>query len=332
MMHPLDLIACAIIVGYVSVGAIRGVFLTSLWVISFLASYAAGVAAPMFFSASVAGRLEIPQLLAAILVSVVAMFATSILISAIRKAVLRRRNPKPVDGKPKAPAPALSGASRFLGGVLGGLCGIVVTALVGWMYDMSCASPRGATLPPSDTSRTARVSQNVMYGAVYAGVYQGTDKPGLARMVAALVSCPSRTFTGVNLIGSDPDVQALAKEPAFVGAFLAGDEEAIRQHSSLTELLSKEEIVQTLSAMGLIAGDDASAVPYGLSVVGGKIGELVNDPDMRDAMLGLQAEGLLEPGQTAALMKDPRFIKVMDRIAGGGEPATTEDAVPSIEE
>jgi hypothetical protein len=327
MIQPLDLISASILTGFVVVGAVRGLFLNSLWLLGLILSYVSAIAVPMAFATPVSERFGISHLVATLILSVVAMFAVSIVFGGIRKLALRPQIPKKVEGKamPVPAVPSLSGPSRFLGGFLGGLCGIAVTSVVGWCYDLACTGPMGNLLPDSTTSMTTRVSQNVMYGAVYAATRQVTDSAGSARIVAALISHPSKSFNGVNWLMSDPDIQKLVKDQTFTAPFLAAETETLAQHQGLKSILNDATTLQTLASMGLLPDGDASNVPDGLAIVGGKIGTLINDTDVQEAAKGLQADGLLAEGKTTQLICDSRFLTIMDRVTGGWSRSPTDD-------
>lgn len=311
MIQPVDIVSLCILLGFVVVSAVRGWLLTVLWLVGLVLSYTASVVAPIFLTVPVANHFHMSRFLAGLGISIITFVVVSFVFGIVRKkAAARQRSESNAENILKE-GPAHHEKHRFFAALLGGFCGIIVAGLIGWCYDLASAGPFGKLVPDASTSMTAQVSKNIMYGAIYMMVRPAVDSADSARLAAALLSSPTRTVGGITRIGQDPDVQQLMKDPSFLAVLFTGDVEKISQHVGLKRVVGKESTAQVLQSMGVPPEQGAMGIPIALSIVGEKLGKIVNDTDTQESMKGLEADGLLDPDRVVDLMSDPRFLALM---------------------
>lgn len=315
MVHPLDLVSASIIVGYVLVGSVRGALVAGLSLAGFVLSYVAAIIAPSVLAGPLASATGLSAFSAGILSSLAALIVVSLCFSIPRRVIVRRRRAMGAVNKGNGGGKGgPSSSSRLIGGLIGGVSAIVVTACVGWCYDMATTGPVGMSLPPVATSVTTHVAGPVVEGGLYLGLSQGVERRGVAAMFAALLSHPSRTAEGVRLLASLQGVPELASDQTFVSLLLAGDESGLAQHVPLLALKSDPGTTDVIKWMGL-APKGIDAFLSDLAWLGGRVGRVVNDAGAQTAFKDLADSGLLQSGNTTALMTDPRFAQILSALA-----------------
>lgn len=301
----LDLLAAAILTLFAVVGAVRGGLASGLSLFALVGGYIAGLVCAHLFGGVAGAAFGLPLLGPAIAGSI--GFAAVFLVCGIFGFFLRRWDAENRGDLPRG------GFDRIMGACFGLARGGLVVVLLGflgiWLQAARELSPETAVGPDVSGSTTAAFAGLLIEGAV--DNVMGDASPG-ARFAARVAARPGETLKSMQSLLEHPHIQSLQDDPLFWTLIENGASERALNQGSFYRIAHDDSMRADLAKLGLIS-PEAAADPamfraeteLMLDELGPRIRGLRNDPEIHRLARDPEVMGMLESGNTLALLRHP---------------------------
>ncbi|MEE8556830.1 MAG: CvpA family protein [Myxococcota bacterium] len=209
----------------------------------------------------------------------------------------------------------------FGGAAFGLLQGGLVVLLLGWMgLWLEAAEQAGATLPVSAPagSIVSRAAGSVAGAAVE--LFIGQSDPG-ARVAGRFAADPAAAVNMIQKLTENPRITALGQDSAFWMYVRAGSLDTALNQGSFLGIAHDETLRHELADLGLIQ-QTAASNPFQfrqeirgiLALVGPRMQELAEDPELQDLAQDPRVREALEQGDTLTLLRDPKVQRAVSDL------------------
>ncbi len=310
----LDLVGLAILAVFMVMGLLRGTLASLLRIVSLVIAYGAAIWAAPALGPAAAERMSLPSFLGVPIAGSLAFLATYTVLgigSKLLQSWERRRR----EGEER------SIADRVGGSLLGAVQGAFIMLLIGWLglwIDAGQASGSLQFVPDTSGSALARVSQVVVETG--AAVMIGDDEPS-ARLAVNMAARPKETMAGMQRVFSNPRIQGLQNDRLFWSYVESGALDAALNQGSFLGIAHDETLRHELADLGLIQ-QTAASNPFQfrqeirgiLALVGPRMQELAEDPELQDLAQDPRVREALEQGDTLTLLRDPKVQRAVSDL------------------
>ena len=303
-----DILVLLFLLVHVAQGLKKGFLLSVLSVAGLVCAMVAGHLGAVPAGRLLAERADLDPLTSTALGGALVFLAVTLAFNLMSLIVLHRRKRKARQAEGNRPAVSL--ASRLLGGVVGLTVGSAVVLVLLWTYDALRGALPAAGVPDISNSVSATATRDL----VSAGARLALRRPlgeERASVVASHVGAPGSFIQGVSALLEEPLVAALFRDPAFRAALLSGDAQRVAGNAAFRAMLMDPGVTGRLGGMGLLpepyepaALADDLAEP--LAEMGGRVDRVLEDPDVAEALASLQADGVFNDQDWRALLTDAR--------------------------
>jgi uncharacterized membrane protein required for colicin V production len=245
----LDIVVIAILVGFTTLGAVRGGLTAGMSVLSLVAAYTVAVVGATRSGPGVAEQLGLPGVLGAPLVGavlfLVTYFAVGILASLLKRRERKRRSgPRSV-------------RDRFLGGcfgfVRGGFVVLLLSVLAIWL-DALRATGTAEFVPAIGDSRAAAVTESVVEAGVEAAL---SDSGPSGRFVARMAARPGASIADLQAVLDNPRIGALQRDRLFWTYVESGAVDSALNRGSFIDIAYDDALREQFAGLGLV--DEAAS-------------------------------------------------------------------------
>lgn len=310
----LDTVVIAILVIFTLIGFLRGSLAAGVSVLTLVVAYGVAFVGATRGGAAAAARLNLAEAIGPPLVGCVLFFLSFAVVGSLGGFFVRRQR-----RRLKGPR---SAGDRLLGGCFGFLRGGFLVLLISfaaiWL-DVLRSSGRADFIPSIAGSRAAAVTAL----AVEAGVESAmSDAGSRAHLVARMAARPADSLEAMQALMDDPAIAALQGDPLFWARVESGAVEAAMNRRSFLAIQEDAELRGRLANLGLVdaaAAEDPQAfrdtAETTLRELGPRLRGLREDPELQRLVADPEVAGLLQQGDTLALMGHPGFRDLVSRVA-----------------
>lgn len=252
-----------------------------------------------------------------VLGSGMAVFALTSLIFAIIRHIYKKKNMTEHENKDGETyykySPGIG--SRVCAGLLTVPIAFFFASFVYWAYT-AYDHTKGEEITYRVASLPAKVAVEKI---VEFGIGNDENSPVNSEAIASLVSDPSSTVRKVNDALREPAVRRVVNDQLLMNSLMSGNESQISKNQSLQRLFNNQVAMEKLHEIGMVP-DNYNSKEYRQTIVkqmaqvGSRLSNVEKDPETREALAKLRAEGKLNQGNIPQLLTDPRFLKVLDKV------------------
>jgi hypothetical protein len=308
----IDLLAVAIIIGFVFLGIRRGTLASGLHIGVLILSYLAAYFAATRLAAPVAEATGLFGLLAGALVGGIALVGTLVILTAISSRLLRRDHERHQGYSRSLP-------DRIGGGAVGATQGILIALLLGWLglwIEAGRATGSFDFALLSGPSIVRGVSQNV----VGAGARAALGDAAAGRIGANLISQPAETLVGIQSVLDNPRIGALQDDALFWQYVSSGAyDQALNRHSFLG-IAYDGTLRGQLVDLGLVTEPSRhdprlfrNAARELLERTSPALRDLKSDPELHKLAQDPEIQRAINDSDTISLLAHPGFQRVLAR-------------------
>ncbi len=320
----LDVIALALLTGFVGLGAWRGALVSGTNVVALLLAYGGGIVAAGRLAEPLAARLAIAEFYATAAAGTLG-FVGAFAVAGLLGSLLRSWDATRLGDDPR------SLVDRAFGGFFGGLRGALVVLLLSWLAiwldaarDLEAIEGLEA-LPQTEASAVAKVTRSAVAEVVGLALDEDGDsvKPG-TRLMAQFAANPGPALTGLRDLLADPKIGELQQDKLFWTLIENGASERALNRLTFYQVSHDDEMRGRLADLGVVSGearadvevfrDEARSV---FDQVGPRLKGLREDPEIQQLARNPEIVQLLENGDTLALINRPEIQSIVDRISRG---------------
>jgi uncharacterized membrane protein required for colicin V production len=311
-----DLVVLAVIATYAVRGFMRGLTASLLGllgvVVSFFAAWLCWGWAGRFLNAS----FNLPPVLACAIGAALVFLVVNILFSGLVFLIRRRNKAKRAQ---TAANPRYPWADKLSGAALGACFGILMAAMLVWLYNVAGLTEVGASWPDIRNSAAGRLSGFIIRSEAYVFTRAATNSPALAGIIARSARDPKSAAEDIERIKQNREVTALIQDAQFTNAVLRADREAIKRNPRLNRLLEDRAFVRSARNLGFLPAESETvstqdqAAEY-LARVGLKMARIKADPEVQDVMRDAAIQKMLDEKNFDGLVLDERVWKLAGRV------------------
>lgn len=329
----IDLAALAIFVVFVTLGAVRGTLLGLVHTITIVASYGAALLAATRLAEPASHVLGVRPLFAGAVAGMVAFGVAWVLVGIAGRLVVHRAERKRA-GRPRSAADRLGGAA------IGAVHGAVLALLVGWLGLWLEAALQARSMPamqamqesaPPAPSPAREASRAVARSVASAAMGEGTG----ARVGVNLIASPAETMAGVRRVLENPRIRTLQEDRLFWQHVSSGAVDAALNQASFLGIAYDDTLRGQLADLGLVgeaARGDArlfrNSCHDALARVAPALRDLREDPQVHALLADEGIQRALSEGDTVAMLANPQFRSLVDRVVSRVEPPGPASPAP----
>jgi len=312
-----DVVALSVLGLFAVFGALRGALASGSGLVSLVVAYLAAASAAHFAGGPLADRFGLPQLIAIPLAGTAVFFGTYLLLGGISSLLQRWERRRRGD----EPRTALDrGIGGTFGALRGGMIVLLFAVLVNWIdAARDVGSVQGLeSLPQTEASAVVDLSETVVEGVL--GSMLAEEQGGA--IAARFLARPGVSLQGVTRLLEDERLRAVQDDPLFWRYVEAGAVDNALHRRSFHEVASDPELRGRLADLGVVsdpARDDPgvfrSEMREALAVVGPRIRRLREAPDLQRLARDPEIIGLVERGDTLALVRHPEIRRLVARLS-----------------
>ena len=323
-----DLVIGGILFLFVALGAWKGVVRSLHALASLIVAYALGIVGATRYGALAASTLGISPALGPAVAGTGGFLLAFLAMSIVGFFVRRWDDERRYDG-------SRSGADRFGGALFGGLRGVVIAGLVGYLgvlLDVARdLAPEGgvlASVPRAEGSLSAAATERAVETLVEAAL---GDDPA-ARIVARIAARPGERVRSIQALLDDPRILAVQDDSFFWTLVANGATERAINQRSLYRVSHDPELRRQLADLGLVseqAAEDSEHFRDELRVVLGEIGPRIkglrDDPEIQELARDPEIVEMLQAGDTLGLLTHPRIRALAEKLSSPVEAPAGDD-------
>lgn len=233
--------------------------------------------------------------------AIVFMVVSSTLKVAVNMMLKRRKR-----AKGKGEAVNLGPVSRFGGAGMGFAAGLIIMSLMHWGIALARGMERFNEWPDVGAGVSGEIAGAIVEGGARAVMDENS---------ARLVSHPDDTARLLRELLALESVRELMGDAAFREFLLAGDAEGVAGNESYRALFEDPEAVDRLVRLGAVEANVADAdteLAGTMAETGGRLGGILENPDVEETVAELREEGMLKPENWPRLVFDARFVRIME--------------------
>lgn len=215
-------------------------------------------------------------------------------------------------------APALTGADRAGGAILGVAVASAVTVVVLWaLAALGSASGQG---PDLERSRAGRIAVRTSRRFAQAAAQRATGERLLSSTMALLATEPRAGAHAIQTLAGDVRLTALFGNTDLHAALLSRNPGALARHPTMDVLARDPEFLGAVETLGLVRPGEgryaiAAAMVADVAPLVRAVDELRRDPEVRKTLEGPNGLGLrLQRGDAASLLRDRDFNVLAGRV------------------
>ncbi len=314
----IDLLAAALLIGFVVLGALRGTLASGLrvgvLVLSCIAAYFAGTE----LAAPVAEATGLFSLLAAALAGGVAFVGSYAILTFVSSRLLdgdRERH----EGYPR------STIDRIGGGGVGAAQGLLVALLLGWL-GLWLEAGRVTGSFDLELFRGPSIVRSASQNVIAAGARAALGDAAAGRVGTNLIANPAETLVGLQGLLDNPRIAALQNDPLFWQYVSTGALDQALNRASFLGIAYDATLRGQLVDLGIVtepSRHDArlfrDATRELLQRASPALRELKNDPELHKLAQDPEVQRALSNGDTLSLLAHPGFQRVFARVLAGTE-------------
>lgn len=308
-----DIIALAITTGFAYLGWRRGTLLTALSGIGLVAGYVAAILFYRPIGVAISGTFGVGAIVGYPMGGLVALMATSIVVSLVARRIRGRQIALMEDGF--HPTMVDRGGGAAIGWAWGGAIVILAAWGASVLYGFT-----GFGLDVGN-SVSGRLSSTIVERVVRAVARNATGDDFLASVVALAAVDPRSAAGSINTLKNDTRFQSLFREGALRDAITRSDVSSVARHPVIQNLLGDESFVGAATRLHLIEGFEAGApTTAAVEQLTERIGPLVrtaerlsNDENFQRILRESDIIERFQSGDVLDLMRDPDFEDLFSR-------------------
>jgi uncharacterized membrane protein required for colicin V production len=324
----LDLVALAILLYMTAMGAWRGALVSSLRMLSLIGAYIASFVLATPLAEPIAGALGAPKLVGMCIAGVTVFFAVLALLRVISALVRRAQKHRDVD-QPRTARDRTAGA--LFGAVQGAFLVLLLGVLTGWV-EAGRKTGALAELPDPGGHTVTAAAQKVIETAADTML---SENNAAGRAAARLAARPDRAIEDAHKLMENPVVRSLQRDPLFWSYVETGAIDRALNTETFLAFSGDPELRQGLAGFGLVSDEDARdpesfrrQMKPVLEEIGPRVRALRNDPALRELANDPATSEALRQGNTLALLGDPRFRSLLQRVLEADSSAPAAPAPP----
>jgi uncharacterized membrane protein required for colicin V production len=327
----LDLFALAVLAYLTLSGARRGALVSFLRAFSLLGAYGAAFLLGPPLGARAADLLGVPALVA-LGVAGAAVFLAAIALLSIVTAFIRRAQKHRDIEQERHPGDRAAGA--LFGALQGAFLVVLLGLLAGWV-EVGRKAGALAGLPDPGGHTVAAAAQT----AIETAADTMLDETNLGgRAAARLAARPDRALEDAHKLMESPAVHRLQQDPIFWTYLEEGAIDQALHSRSFIAFSEDAEVRDSIASYGLMSPDDAgdparfrAQMRPVLKQIGPRVRTLRRDPALRELAEDPATRDALLQGNTLALLGDPRFRSLLQRVLEGGDSVDSVPAAPALD-
>jgi len=307
-----DVIAFLLLAYNAFSGYKKGTLISLLSILSIISSYIASYYFGPVLGTFIQNKYEIINVISMTIGSIIVFIIVGIVFGFIINLIRRRQHKKQSEGND------LSLISRFTGAGISVFVSFIFISLLLWGYNLFKVGVVKNQIPSINNSFISDVTkpfvQNVSY-FVLNSVIKDDEK---SAQIAYLMANPEETAEVTKKIIKTEVFQNLYNSEDFYNSIKSGEEEQILANQEFQHFLNDEEIISYLEELGLENDEDyKNILAKEFAKFGGKINDFENDPEVKENIESLRNEGLTKKENLMNLIKDKRFLKLLNKFLKG---------------
>jgi uncharacterized membrane protein required for colicin V production len=319
-----DLVALAILVIFIALGAVRGTLAGFLRVATLTSAYAAGIFGAKHLGILVAVFTGSSRLFAGAIAGT-ACFAFAYLMGSILTVLAVRWERSRRDDTPRG------GLDRTGGAILGGLQAVLALLLLGVLGSFLDAANKAGMAHGSDAADGSYLvgsAQRVVSAGM--GAAMG-DSPG-GRLAVRLAADPGTAMSTTQKVLAHPRVVALFQDELFWQYLSTNETDLALGRSTFFAISHDDALRGQLADVGAV-DEDARTDPEAFKAQVGvtfreiapRLRALRDDPALAEFAAKPEIQDAIERGDTMALLTHPDFRRLIDRALKDYERASEKD-------
>ncbi len=322
-----DLIALAVLVVFIALGALRGTFAGFLRVATLACAYAAGIFGAAYLGTLVSVLSGSSRLMATALAGA-ACFLFVYFVLSVLSAIAIRYERAHRDDAPRG------GVDRTGGAIFGALQACLALLLLGVLGSFLDAAHEAGLPQGSDAAENSFLvgsTQKVVAAGV--GAAMGGSPGG--KVAVRLASDPGAALTSTQKVLAHPRVMKLFEDALFWQYVSTGEVDLALGRSSFFAVIHDDELRGELADLGVV-DEDARTDPEAFRAqmsetftrIAPRLRALREDPALAELAAKPEIQDALERGDTMALLAHPDFRRLIDRALKDYERASEQDREP----
>ena len=324
----LDLIALAVFAYLTFSGAKRGALVSFLRAFSLLGAYGAAFLLGPPLGEQTAALLGAPSIVGTGVAGAAVFVATVAILSTVTAFIRRAQKHRDIEQE-RHPGDRIAGAC--FGALQGAFLAVLLGLLAGWV-EVGRKAGALAGLPDPGGHKVAAAAQT----AIETAADTMLDESNLGgRAAARLAARPDRALEDAHKLMESPTVHRLQQDPLFWTYLEDGAIDQALHTRSFIAFSEDREVRESVASYGLMSPDDAAdparfrqQMRPVLKQLGPRVRTLRRDPALRELAEDPATRDALLQGNTLALLADPRFRALLQRVLEGSS-ATEPTSIPA---
>lgn len=318
MEMSLDLILVSLLALMVGLGAWRGAVVSGAGLFTLLLGYVGGILGATLASDWVARVMSVPGLIAPAIAGTLGFLLVWLIVSSLA-GVLVAWDKERVEGIGRGFFDRCLGG--FFGLARGALIVVLLSVLMSWLdaaRDLGAIDGLAA-IPDAGSSALVGASGTLVEAAVSTAF---ADAGAAGELAARLTANPGEALGSVQTLVEDDRVKGLFADTLFWTLIQNESIDYAMNRASIRDIVNDPEMRGRFADLGLVeeaAREDRTlfrnAMGEVLAQVAPRIERLHHDPEMKSLGSDPEILGLLESGNTLALINHPRIQRIVERIS-----------------
>jgi uncharacterized membrane protein YeaQ/YmgE (transglycosylase-associated protein family) len=308
-------IGVLIYLGYNAFDGYKNGFLLSLItltgiVCSYLGAYTLG---PVMGNI-IHNQYDSSKLISMVIGSMIVFFIIALLFNSAKNYLILKDKKNVKQKKPKK----ISTSSRLAGATIKLSVALIMASVAIWSYSLLRVSPIKSMIPAIDASISLNVSRSIINQAAYMIVSKIIPEKDQARRIANLISRPEKSLNNVNNVVNNPKMREMFADQSFRDDLLSGDQDKILANEKFSAVLEDKALMEQVKSLDATSTTDSDEYKKQfaakMATMGSKIKVFIDDPEVKENIKSLKADGLLKSNNIKALLTDSRFMNLADKF------------------
>jgi uncharacterized membrane protein required for colicin V production len=220
----------------------------------------------------------------------------------------------------------LSITSHIFGSICGGIHGVLLALVLTWSYGLVRVNflPRAASF---QTARLMPVIERANEAIAFVAVYQHLDSEPIARRIAWQLGHPARTSEYWHKLIDQTSFKYLLQSDLFWEIVRNGDQAEVLDSSLFQDLVHDKIAMTAMRPLILPIKNyenplSRQYLAEQLALLGRNFEQMKDDAFVVELIESIKKDGLLEHEARVLLMKDRRFLRLLNRIMSEGSVAS----------